>query len=484
MRDSIRQRCEEFIKHYEKALQKDGKAETVPSLRAAEQEIAEIKQYLGERLMGTYSTVRSQQAAGQMKRCGCGERLPVHRWTHWGHGTLHADLTVADPYGYCRTCGESQRPLHGLLGMEPQRWSRAVQRAAVDFGADHSFGKSAQKMTEHYPNTPIGASSLRDLVLDHGRTAFTYIEEKLQRAAAAGLEKPWLRVGVEHLEVEHDGSYIRTGVLQAIDWGGQPPKRTPVRGHEKRRRQTDWKQINLGSAHERGSVSAWYCGRFGETEAAFDDLFGLGCLTGWSMNTHTTGIADGARTIRPNLQARFQVRRPDHVQVAGPPQSGFKFILDRPHVRRHLVLAGEIVAPSENQAVSTWVDGKLQQIDRGGVQQVVAALTAAAQAAQSKIVQDQADYLERNADAVDYDRFQAEGYSISSGVVESAHGHVIQIRMKQPGMWWHPDNVDPMVALRLLRVNHWWDEYWHAQEAADQQKAEKLRHQHQAALAA
>ena len=484
MRTIIKEICDEVIARYEQLLHKDGQAEDVATLRAAELEIEEIKQYVGERLMTTYGAVRSQQAVAQMKRCACGERLPVHRWTHWSYGTLHVDMTIADPYGYCRTCGESQRPLHGLFGMEPERWSLAVQRAAVDFGADHSFGKSEQKMAEHYPNTPIGQSSIRNLTLAHGAEAFTYIETKLQQAAAQGLEKPWLRDGVAYLEVEQDGSFIRTGVLQPIDWDEQAPGRTPKRQHESRRRHTEWKQVNLGAVHARGAVASLYCGRFGEGEAAFDDLFGLACLQGWSLNTHTTGIADGAPHIRKHLQARFRVARPAHVHITGPTESAFDFVLDRPHVRRHLVLAGEILAPTEQQPLATWVEGKLQQIDRGGVMQVMGYLTSAAQERENKTLQGQADYLYDNRDAVDYDRLKAAGYSISSGVVESAHGHVIQIRMKQPGMWWHPENVDAMVALRILRVNHWWEEYWQAQDTAYQKKAQALRQQHRAALAA
>ena len=484
MRDSIRQRCDEFIRQYEKELQKDGQAEVVPTLRAAELEVEAIKQYLGQRLMSTYSAVRSQQAAEQMKACACGEPLPVHRWSHWKHGTLHGEMMMADPYGYCRICHETQRPLHGLLGMEPERWSLAVQRAAVDFGTDHSFGKSEKKMAEHYPQAPIGASSIRNLVLDHGAQAFTYIAEKLTGAAEQGLAKPWLRVGVAHLEVEYDGSFVRTGVLQSIAWGDKTPELTPVRKQEKRQRHTEWKQVNLGAVHERGAITSWYCGRLGETEATFDDLFGLGCLAGWSLNTQTAGIADGAPHIRSHMQARFQVARPTHVQGTGPAVSDFKFILDRPHTRRHLVLAGEILAPAKKQPLATWVDQKLQQIDQGGVQPVMAYLERAARRTANAVLQAQADYLRRNQDAVHYDQFKAAGYSISSGVVESAHGHVIQIRMKQPGMWWHPDNVDPMVALRLLRANQWWEEYWQAQDVAYQKKADQLRQQHRAALAA
>jgi hypothetical protein len=36
--------------------------------------------------------------------------------------------------------------------------------------------------------------------------------------------------------------------------------------------------------------------------------------------------------------------------------------------------------------------------------------------------------------------------------------------MKLPGAWWHPDFVNPMLALRVLRANDWWSDFW--QQAA------------------
>lgn len=478
MRPILQQLYEEALKRYEEDLKKDVAAKEVQTMRAAELEIEEFKQKISQGLMQTYTNVRSQQAAEQMKSCACAKRLPVHEWTSWRHGTLHADVQVKDPYGYCRVCKQSQRPLRGLLGMEPTRWSLEVQRVAVEFGSDHGFGKSQEKMAEHYPNTPIGKSTIRTTVLQHGRQVFDYIVQKLERAADMGLDKPALRPGVAHLEVEYDGSLVRTGQLVALEADHADVPLTAVRKQPKRRRQTEWKQVNLGAVHEPGKVDALYCGRFGQSEAVFDDLFGLACLAGWSMNTDTTGIADGARHIRPNLEERFRVRRPDFVQVPGPKESPFQFILDRPHAKEHLALAGEILAPREKKSLSEWIHEKIQRIDQGQVKEVITYLRRKAKQLGNEVLKDQAEYLERNKDAVDYDRFKAEGRSIASGIVESGHDHVIQERMKLPGTWWHPDNVDPMVALRLLRANHWWDEYWNLQATRYQDKAQQLRQQH------
>jgi hypothetical protein len=42
-----------------------------------------------------------------------------------------------------------------------------------------------------------------------------------------------------------------------------------------------------------------------------------------------------------------------------------------------------------------------------------------------------------------------------------------QKRLKIQGASWHPDSIDPMLALRILRADDWWDDFWN-------QRTEKL----------
>lgn len=69
-------------------------------------------------------------------------------------------------------------------------------------------------------------------------------------------------------------------------------------------------------------------------------------------------------------------------------------------------------------------------------------------------------YLKRFKDAVDYDYFREEGLPIGSGEVESAHRYIPQKRLKIPGATWHPNTINPMLALRIIRANGWWDNFW------------------------
>ena len=49
---------------------------------------------------------------------------------------------------------------------------------------------------------------------------------------------------------------------------------------------------------------------------------------------------------------------------------------------------------------------------------------------------------------------------IGSGEIESAHRDIIQIRLKRSGSWWIVERAEAMLALRVLRANQDWDNYW------------------------
>src|SRR5271154_6975482 len=56
----------------------------------------------------------------------------------------------------------------------------------------------------------------------------------------------------------------------------------------------------------------------------------------------------------------------------------------------------------------------------------------------------------------------AEGLTIGSGEIESAHRYVAQKRLKLPGAWWRVEHAEHMLALRINRLNGDWEAYWNA----------------------
>lgn len=56
--------------------------------------------------------------------------------------------------------------------------------------------------------------------------------------------------------------------------------------------------------------------------------------------------------------------------------------------------------------------------------------------------------------------FARVGLPVGSGEIESAHRYIPQKRLKIPGACWHPNTINPMLALRIIRANNWWQDFW------------------------
>jgi hypothetical protein len=73
-------------------------------------------------------------------------------------------------------------------------------------------------------------------------------------------------------------------------------------------------------------------------------------------------------------------------------------------------------------------------------------------------------YFRKREPQMQYPQFQADGWPIGSGSVESANKVLMQARLKGAGMRWQPSNVNPMLALRTILYNERWSQGWHQQQ--------------------
>jgi hypothetical protein len=74
-----------------------------------------------------------------------------------------------------------------------------------------------------------------------------------------------------------------------------------------------------------------------------------------------------------------------------------------------------------------------------------------------------------------YPLFQAQGWPIGSGMVESGNKLVVQARLKGAGMHWAEEHVNPMLALRNILCSGRWKEDWPKLEARLRQQARQRR---------
>lgn len=446
----------------------DTEGVVVANLLCAEELISSFVLETGREMLQAFVDIREVQAKALRPLCSCGARTEVHHVTTWTRKTLLGPVTVRDPYSFCRICGDSTRPLQMWLGTDRETWSLAAQEAAVDLAADESCGKAVEKLERHHPGVEMGRTTALRLLHEHGRAARKFINEKLEDARQLAELPPALAPsGADELEVEFDGGMIPVATLAPVDHApGDEPERTPVRGLVKRKKECRWEEVKVGLVQKPGEVARLYSLRpTDDLDESFDDLFDLACMKGLSEHTQVRGISDGAPHIRPRMKEAFNA-------------CDFRFILDRPHAKEHLSSAGKALEPITGIPAQQWAEEALKKLEVGDAKVVVAELQQAHEksgsdkASRNETLRKEAGYFERNQDAVAYADYRNRGWSTASSEVESAHRHTVQTRLKISGAWWHPDGVDDILALRMLKANGWWDEYWDRQRQEWRRRAE------------
>lgn len=453
-------------------ISNDTEGVEVPDLLTAEELVASFAQEVGQAMLQTFVDTREAQAKASWPPCLCGRRTELHRLTRWTRKTVLGPVFVRDPYAWCPTCHTSEQPLHAWLGTDPETWSLAAQEAAVDLATDESCGKAVAKLERHHPGVEMGRTTALRMLHDHGKKARKFIDDKLggamRLAEAPSSDAP---LGAQELEVEFDGGMIPVATLEAIEVpDGAEPELTPVRKLPKRRKACRWEEAKVGLVQKPGEVDRLYALRpTSGLASSFDDLLALACLKGWTEDTQVRGIADGARHIRQRMEEAFHA-------------CDFRFILDRPHAKEHLSSAGAALEKTTEVAAQQWAAEALAKLEAGDATEVIAELLAAHEASgadeasRDDTLRLEAGYFERNHDAVAYVEYRRRGWSTASSEVESAHRHTVQARVKISDAWWHADTVDDILALRMLKANGWWEEYWNEQRRAWRRRADGFAH--------
>ncbi len=187
-------------------------------------------------------------------------------------------------------------------------------------------------------------------------------------------------------------------------------------------------------------------------------------------------VQDGADWI----QGLLDTHRRDAVRV-----------LDFAHLVEHLATAARAVYGADSPAFRAWLGVAAHILKHRGPDEILVELRelpihAAADRATAATLRDETiAYLEARLPQAQYHRFQAKGYPIGSGCVESAGKLLVEARLKGSGMRWARPNVCPMVALRAARASGRWAQTWPAicQRLRQQEQERRQARRHQRRLA-
>jgi hypothetical protein len=158
-------------------------------------------------------------------------------------------------------------------------------------------------------------------------------------------------------------------------------------------------------------------------------------------------------------------------------------ILDFPHAAEYVSMAARSVFGAASPALVAWLDQHLHELKHGDPDTVLAALrglpavTVAGPEGPHCPRDEALGYLTKRRAQIAYAQFQAAGYPIGSGAVESANKLVVEARLKGSGMHWARPNVNPLLALRTALCSDRWAEAWAVLQTEQQRQAAERRAQ-------
>ena len=286
------------------------------------------------------------------------------------------------------------------------------------------------KLKEHY-GIDVPVSTIRALTEKHGEAMWAK-----QKSGSAWPEHP----GVPVLIAEMDGSMVPV-VETAAPGAGEAPQ------DRRKTRQLSWKEARLCLVQNPSSVTPIFGATMGSVEEAGERLWECALAAGAGNQTKIHGLGDAAPWIIDQVEERFGTLA--------------TYLIDFSHLSDYLAAAAEVVAGKNKDA---WRKEKQDGLKANRWPEVVGSLQPFVEAA--SVPDSEAPvracyrYLVNHSNYLDYQGARAAGLPIGSGAIESAHRYVMQSRLKIAGAGWKVENLEKMLALRVLRANGGWDDYW------------------------
>ena len=315
------------------------------------------------------------------------------------------------------------RPFSNSAGIKTRGYSTPLQRRITDYGADVPFGKVPAKLKEHYGiEAPV--SSVRMITEGH---------------AAKILESECLEE-----EVPEKGP-ART-IISEID-GTMVPIRLQATDGAEKKRQCRYKEARLSLAHVEGAKQPVFGATLGDPEEAGRYMMNCAVRVGYNQNSTVHCVGDGAPWIADQVGLVFGTQG--------------NFLIDFYHLCEYLAEAAATCAPDDK---SGWIDQQKQRLKSNQTSEVIQSLEPYIEP--DSVIDKHAPvrkcyrYLVNRPGQFDYKSAIEANLPIGSGEIESAHRYVIQERLKKTGAWWNPEQASNMLALRTLRANQGWDNYW------------------------
>jgi len=298
-------------------------------------------------------------------------------------------------------------------------------RVIGDFGTEHSYRKARERIIEHY-GIEIAPSAIRGVTMEVAEQCTEHLRKQY--------DQDYRKLPSEGKEVviaQIDGSMVCV-----VEAGKREAKRPRV-----------YREIRLAMAVAHEEVEPHYAATFESVQEIGRRWGHCALLAGRGLDSKMHVIADGAPWIE--IQNR---------EVFG---TGRSLLCDFYHVSEYLAQAAQICRPEKPKQ---WLKTQQKRLKRGALKEVMRELGKNIEGIE--IPEEEAPvrschrYLNNRIDCLDYAQAKEQGLPIGSGLIESGHKHVLQARLKQPGMAWLVENAEKMAQARVVKANGLWAAIW------------------------
>jgi len=350
-------------------------------------------------------------------------------------------------YYHCEDCRQGCVPFDQTIGLNATRQTPGAREVIALTGTIDSFGQAADKLLLKLSGLRVSESTVERITESVG----DQIAEAQAQSQVFGEPTPW------DWHKDAEGQTVAYVSAAATGVGIQGPEGAKA----------DGRMINVGMIYNpipdekarranpdrvRPTWQARYVTSLDGLEGLGVPLRRQGEQVGMDAAKRWVAISDGGSGLEEFLRVNFP-----RVEVV---------ILDFYHAAEYLGAIGRAWHPGDEKASKEWSAQWCHELKHSGGESVLPKLRALASesipSAARTALDDAIRYFENQKHRMDYPSYQAKGWQIGSGPVESACKSVIGARMKQAGMRWGTDGAEQLAHIRALfrGESGQWDAFW------------------------
>jgi hypothetical protein len=363
-------------------------------------------------LMQTVLNATLPKVPHSTRPCACGKKTRFVQERKQNVTTMLGVVQVRRTYFQCRHCKGTEAPEDHLYGLDIGHFTRAAQSAIVEEGVTASSFKLAAKNLRKR-NVRVSEETVRTLTEATGRRWAKQVDQRGYPAMKAP--------DPDKMQFYASADGVKVNTTEGF------------------------RELRVGVIYPQDQSVKCYVAHMGELGPLGNLMRKAAAAMGIRRCEQLRGIGDGAPWVIGLFMAVF---------------AGIRYILDFYHAAEHIHDCAEKVFGKDKPQTKAWFKRRrhtLRHVGGAALCKELKTERAALPRRKRGEIDKLLGYLQPRLEQTKYPSFRRQKLHIGSGTVECGCKIVSTMRLKGPGMRWHPDNVTPMAALRGAWLSNQWE---------------------------